>query len=59
MRNRTVKAVIAAMASIIIVGYNNITARGQETDIKDNIDSISCISDGRDCEEKSVNKILL
>ena len=44
MRNRTVKAVIAAMASTIIVGCNSITARGQETDIKNNIDSISCIS---------------
>lgn len=44
MWNRTVKAVIAAMASIIIVGCNSITARGQETAIKDNIDSISCIS---------------
>lgn len=49
MRNRTVKAVIAAMTSMLLVGDISITAREQETGKRDNIDSInsiSCVSDG-------------
>lgn len=49
MQNRAIKAIIATLTSILVVGCNSITAKGQETVKRDNIDSInsiSCVSDG-------------
>lgn len=44
MKNRIVKAIIATVTGVLIVSCNSITARGQETVKRDNIDNISCIS---------------
>ena len=44
MKNRTIKTIIAAMITMLLVGCNSITAQGQETVEASNIDSIQAVN---------------